>query len=106
MTALLSRSAEDALFGFPHHTGPLLINLFIYLNIPLSPRFIPVVAAVAVVPGVFLVGAHFIPSLSKTKQSLELETVATSSSRKGGNIALMHQHGSYQTCQSSAERRL
>lgn len=104
MTALLSRSAEDALFGFPHHTVPLLINLFIYLNIPLSPRFIPVVAAV--VPGVFLVGAHSTPSLSKTKQSLELETVATSSSRKGGNIALMHQHDSYQMCQSSAERRL
>lgn len=104
---VVARSAEDALFGFPHHTVPLLINSFIYLNIPLSPRFIPVVAAVAVVPGVFFwVGVHFIPSLSKTKQSLELETVLTSSSRKGGNIALMHQHDSYQTCQSSAERRL
>lgn len=34
---------------FPHHT----FLLFIYLNLPLSPGFIPVVAVVAVVPGGF-----------------------------------------------------
>lgn len=50
MTALLLRSAKDALFGFP---TTHFYYLFIYLNIPLSPGFIPVVAVVAVVPGGF-----------------------------------------------------